>query len=698
MEGSGLLRRVIKTLDLEHNQSFLQPQQGKPLTVWQNVQKMFGYYRLPQPEQTAQFPDSNKDNKLKLNEADSANSLKETERLAPLVSALKKNLTVQPVKDNRTNNKETRLIDISFTHQDPVVTAKITNTIGELYVLQNLEQKIKNNASASDFLQKRVAELQSSIRQGEERLINYAKNNQVVSPDANQNMVAQRYAELNTKLGQAENDRIAAQTAYQAALQNQMRAATDQSKDQRVVALESKLSDLQQRLAQLKTEYTDEWYEVIQTKKQIEGVENQLAAFRKQASNIQISTLQERLNEAIGRERELRNAFNSQREEIIKQNEASINYKIIRQEIDTNKTLLDALLQRSREYEVVLNDTPNNVLVVDRALVPNSPVGPERIKNVILAFLISLAVGCGLAFLIDWLDDSVHNSDEIERELELPLLATIPLAPLSLGKRLFPKSISLARRNKSLRSYPNLAIFEKPQYLEPYLHLRTHLTLSATGNTTKSILVTSSEEGEGKTITALNLATSLAKDDNNILLIDADLRCPRLHIVKGLSNQYGLTTLLTLNHIEEQLLDKIIQKDYSQNINILTAGQNNINPANLLGSERMRNLMVYLSTRYSHIIIDSPPVIYFADSTILSTMTDSVIIVVRDNVSCKRSVLKAKKILKSVGANIVGMVLNGIPRNSSHYKKYKYYESGSDFPRDQKYQTLELNKNPRNDV
>lgn len=690
LEGAGLLRRVIKTLDLEHNPNFLDPQQGKRLTVWQNVRKMFGFYRPPAAEQPSTVSKRTDENKLNLNNETSLDPDKETERLAPLVNRLKGSLLVTPVKDSRTTSKETRLIDVEFTHQDPAIAAKIANAISDVYVLQNLEMKVQTNASASDFLQKRVAELQSSIRQGEERLINYAKNNQIVSLDDKQNTVVQRFGDLNLKLGQAENERIAAQTALQAALQNQMRSATAETKDAQVVGLESKLNELRQKLDQLKQEYTDEWWEVKTTKEQIRTVENQLSTVRKRASDIQIATLQEKLNEAIARERELRNNFDNQRGEVIRQNEASINYKIIQQEIDTNKSLLNALLQKERENAVILNDTPNNVLVIDRALVSNSPVGPERTKNVMLAFLVSLAMGCGLAFLMDWLNDSVHNSDEIENELGLPLLAAIPAAPVSLGQRLLPKRLTFNRRRKSSKNYYDLTVFEKPAFLESYLQLRTHLMLSTAGGPPQSILVTSGEEGEGKTMTALNLATSLARTSDNILLIDADLRCPRINIIKDLSNEHGLTSLLTTKHIDEQLIEKTIQKDTYSNLHILTAGERTVNPANLLCSEEMRMLLVNLSTKYTHIIIDSPPILYFADSTILSTLVDSVIVVVRDNKSSKQSVLKAKKVLQNVGAKIIGMVLNGIPRQWGNYNKYSYYELGAEMPPEKDYQTLKL--------
>jgi succinoglycan biosynthesis transport protein ExoP len=676
LEGEGLLRRVAKNIDLENNPAFFNPQGKNRPTVWQNVKRLFGFYQPPAKDED-RAGSLLKKNQLSVEPGSASDADKDIERLAPYVSVIKNNLSVNPVFDSRMKGGETRLIEVAYTHGDPEIAAKVVNSIGDTYVLLNLENKIKTNTSAGDFLQKRVAELQSLIRQGEERLINYSKSNQIVSLNEGQNTVVQRLADLNQQLGQAENARIAAQTAYQAAQQNKMRDATVQSQDAQVMSLESRLGELRQKLAQLKTEYTDEWYEVRDTKTQIAAIEEQLKTLRKRAADIQTATLEERLNEAIARERELRNSFEKQRAEVLRQNEASINYKIIQQEIETNKVLLNDLLQRLRENDVILNGTPNNVLVADRALPPDSPVGPQRAKDIGLAFIMSLAFGIGLAFVIDWFNDSVQHSEDLESLFGLPVLAKIPAAPMLLSRKLLPPR--LRRRRKIIKNY-NLKAFDKTEFQESYLQLSTQLLLSTAGGHPKTILVTSGEEGEGKTLTALNLAKSLALTGKKVLLIDADLRCPKIHTLVGKNNFQGLTTLLTASNAGDELIDQCVQKTEIENLEILTSGERTVNPANLLTSEEMRRLLVKLSERYSHIIIDSPPVLYFADSLIISTMTDVSIIVVRDNHSSKEAIMQTRKTLHTVGANIIGIVVNGVPLRWSAYYKYRDYEAGEELP------------------
>ena len=264
MEGSGLLRRVAKAVDLEHNDNFAHPNKGQKLNALQNVLKMFGLY---EPAQSEISESDTQPNLLELTPEALTDLDKEAEKLAPFVNKIKKGLTIVPVKDNRTANKETRLIEVGFTHGEPGIATKIANAIADTYVLQNLERKVETNATASEFLQKRVEELQSQIRQSEERLINYSRDNQIISLDPSQNTVVQRLGDLNNKLGAAENDRITAEAAYRAAMQNPMSGTAAASADPRTAGLQAQLTALRQQLTQLKTEYTDEWPEVQRVQK-----------------------------------------------------------------------------------------------------------------------------------------------------------------------------------------------------------------------------------------------------------------------------------------------------------------------------------------------------------------------------------------------------------------------------------------------
>jgi capsular exopolysaccharide synthesis family protein len=668
LEGAGLLRRVVKVMDLEHNPTFFRPAKGEEATVWQNVLRMFNLYQPPNGRGSV-LPDST-DNKLNLKTDSTADLDSQAEALAPYVSYLKGNLEISPVRDNRTANKETRLIKVEFRHYDPDVAAKVANTIADTYVLQNLEHKVETNASASDFLQKRVAELQSKIREGEERLINYAKNNQIVSLDATQNTVVQRLADLNGKLSQAENDRITAEAAYRAAMQNPMRSATAESNDARTEGLQTQLTALRQQLEQLKVEYTDEWPEVKKVRQQIATIENELQSNQKRSSDTQIATLEQTYRAAASREDELRRNFETQRNLVLEQNEAAINYRIIQQEIDTNKGLLDNLLQKSRETEVILNGTPNNVLVLDRAIAPRSPEGPQRTKNVIIGLIASLFAGVGLALVLSWLDDTVRPTDNTEAQLGAPVIGIIP-GNNGIVRRMLPGRRKLLKK-PGKQTY-DLDYFQKPHVAEAFHQLRTSLLLSTPGGAPRTILVTSGQPSEGKTLTSLNVANSLAQLGGKVLLIDADLRCPRIHAIKNLRNTSGLSNLLTSDEMVQETIRKSIESEVETNLDILPAGPRVPNAANLFSSVEMRNLLSEFSGMYSYIVIDSPPVLFFADSVVLATIVDAVILIARADHSSRDTLMHAKKKMQEVRANLIGVVLNDVPISSYQYYSSSYY-------------------------
>jgi capsular exopolysaccharide synthesis family protein len=671
LEGPGLLRRVVKSLDLEHNTAFFRSGREQETNLWQNIRRMFGFNkRSPSQE----LPKPSSENTLNLKVDSTADLDSQAEVLAPYVSFIRGSLIVNPVKDNRTVNRETRLIKVEYTHHDRQLATKIVNAIADVYVLQNLEQKTEANASASDFLQKRVAELQSQIRSGEEQLINYAKSNQILSLDSSQNTVIQRLSDLNNRLSQAENDRISAEAAFRAALQNPMSGTDAQNKDSRTAGLEGQLTGLQQQLEQLKVEFTEEWPEVKKVKRQISAIETELQTSRKRSTDTQIATLEQTFREAASKERVLRSNFETQRNAVLNQNEAAINYRIIQQEIDTNKALLTNLLQRSRETEVILNRTPNNVHVADRALVPDSPAGPQRTKNVLIALIASLIAGLGLAFALNWLDDTIRVSDDFERQLGLPVIGMIPKATgTGLGARLLASKF---RRNNHKRigkySY-ELESFDKPLITEAFHQFRTSLLLSTAGGAPKTVLITSGQPFEGKTVTSLNLAKSLAQLGGKVLLIDADLRCPKLHVVNDVMNTRGLSTLLTAKNVDQELIDQTIQKSVELNLDILPSGPRVPNPANLFGSAEMRALIERFGAIYSYVIIDSPPLLYFADSVILASSVDSVILIARANFSSRYVVSRARKKMQDVRANVVGLVVNDLPVNSFGYYNNTYY-------------------------
>src|SRR5678815_613947 len=517
----GLMRRVVRTLDLEHNPDFFKGAQRQ--STWQTFLRMVGLGSKPQeiPRPPDQLPLT-----TSVAQATAREDLNEAKRLAPYVNTILAGLKVEPVKETRGYYKETRLIDIKFTHTDPSVAEKVVNAIAEVYVFTNLEKRTEANSTTGDFLQKRIAELQQQIRTSEERLVNYAKNNQIISLDPNQNTVVERLAGLNQQLLQAENERKTAEAAYNAAKSPDAANALVDEATKQNADLEGKLIELRQKRAQLLVDATEEAPEVKEVDQQIGELDKQLKDLRSRKSATLMTNLNTRYQQALEREQSLRRAFEQQRAQTLSQNEAAINYRIIQQEIETNKSLLNGLLQGAKENDVVLAGKPNNISIVDYALAPDSPVGPNRTRTVIAAFFLSIGLGLGLALFFEYLDDTVHSTEEVERVLHLPALAVIPSVGAATRRKVIPGMTGLQKQNGNGNGHSELLINVdgRSPLAEAYRHLRTSVLLSTAGRAPKSLLVTSSLPGEGKTTTAVNTAISLAQTGASVVIIDADMR------------------------------------------------------------------------------------------------------------------------------------------------------------------------------
>jgi capsular exopolysaccharide synthesis family protein len=670
LTSSGLLRRVVKTLDLEHNQEFLHPQAAQNRSTLQSLLSMIGLNKR-QVNTDKNNPTDLVPRTAAIAPAGGEDELAEAARLEGLVGSLQKGLTVEPVKETRTTIKETRLIDVSFQHADAQIAARIANAVADIYVRSNLEKKSGNGVLTSDFLQQRIVELQSEIRTGEEHLMSYAKDHRIISLDPNQNTVVERLTGLNRQLLEAENDRKLAEAAYRASLAPGAAEALAEKDARQTVEAESKLADLRQRRAQMMVQDTEKMPEVQEIDRQMAVLEQQINGTRRRAIDVLTTNLETQYRQAQARENSLRSAFEQQRAETITQNEAAINYRIIQQEIQTNKSLLEALLQRAKENDVTMAGLANNVHVIDYSSRPKNPVSPQRWQNVGLAFIFALGLGIALALFLDFVDDSLQTSDEVERVLRLPALANIPTFKRTRRRVALQSTTALElSKDRQNGSHPELLIDADPHssLAESFRHLRTTVLLSTPGRAPKTLLVTSSVQNEGKTSSAVNTALILAQTGVRVLVIDADMRNPRLHQLFGLENNSGLSNILSRDFSGCEVLDYVQKHD--TNVFVLTSGPLPANPSELLGSEQMLGLLAKLSASFDHIVIDSPPVSYFTDSVLLSLVVDGVLLVVHSGKSSRQVVRRAKRSLQDVGAKIFGVVLNHTKTVSPTYYHY----------------------------
>jgi polysaccharide biosynthesis transport protein len=659
LKNPALARQVILTLDLQHNPAFFDSQSQQSL--YQTLRRIFSREKppaatVPLPTVGVVGPATPDDVQL---------SEEERARLEPYEDTLAASLKVDPVPG-------TNLVNLRYTHTDPGLAQRIANTMGDVFVYNNLMRETIGSKNATVLLAREIADLQMKIKRSSEELYNYAKEKnlpQVIDPKAD--LEAARLATLSGQLLDAEDKRKNLKALYEAAIHaTDVQAVPEVQENKRTQELRGRLDVLKQKRDELLVSYTEEWPEVKRITQQITQLEEVLNTAPKEV----LSAMKTRLDAAEAREGMLREAYNRQRGVTSQQYQDMIALGAIRQELETNKQILNTLLQRQRELQITSSDKPNNVSVATQARVPGSPIGPQRTRNIFLALMLSLAAGVGLAFLLDYLDDTLKSVNDIDRYIHLPALAVIP-ALLRNEPRLRLKMIGAgSQSDDSDRDSTALALINdsRSPIAEAYRHLRTSLLLSSAGQPPKTILMTSSQPSEGKTTTAVNTAIMLAHTGAEVLVVDCDLRRPRLHSHFNVPNTRGITNYLS----GETDLDSLLQAYGSlPNLKIMTSGPVPPNPAELLGSNEMRKLLGELGERFTHVIIDSPPCISFTDASILSTMVDGVVLVVHGGRSSRAVVRRAKQQLLDVGANIFGVVLNNVKLEAQEFYYAGYYAS-----------------------
>ncbi len=652
-----LSRQVVLTLDLQNNPAFFDSQ--SQTSIYTSLRRIFSREKpasTPVVTSRVEVIDQDTVQEQQL-------SPEELARLEPYEDTLAANVRVDP-------RPGTNLVDLHYIHTDPVLAQKIVNTIGEVFVLNNLVRQTKGSQNAYELLSREIADLQLKIRRSSEEQLNYARSHnlpQVVDPKAD--LEGQRLSILSTQLLDAESKRKDLQSLYEAAARaDDTNSIPEVKDDKRTQELRLRLDTLKQRRDELLATYTEEWPEVKKVNQQIKQLEEVLTVSPREV----VSAMKIRYETALAREKMLRDTYMQQRGITSQQNQDMIALGAIRQELETNKQILNTLLQRQRELQITSNDRPNNVSVATIARVPGAPIGPQRTRNIVLALMLSLAAGIGLAFLLDYLDDTLKTVNDIDRYIHLPALAVIPA--LRNESRLRLKLGGGAPADNYDKENTALALINDSRSVvaEAYRHLRTSLLLSSAGQPPKTILVTSGQPSEGKTTTTVNTAIMLAHTGVEVLIVDCDLRRPRLHSHFSIPNTRGITNYLS----GETDLDSLLQTyEHLPNLKILTAGPVPPNPAELLGSNEMRKLLSELGERFTHVIIDSPPAISFTDASILSTMVDGVMLVVQGGRSSRAVVRRAKQQLTDVSANIFGVVLNNVKLESQEFYYAGYYSS-----------------------
>ena len=574
-----------------------------------------------------------------------------------LAGALQSRLTVSPVDGSF-------LFNVWFESFDPETAAQVVNAIAHEYIQQNNQRRFDSTTSAKKFLEKEIERVQARLETSEKELNDFARKHNLVDLEDRDNIVSTRLQTLNGQLAEVRGQRITAESRYRRAAQVDVTSALpDFLQNELISTLKSRYAELQTEYQRMAQTYKPAYPDMQQLQAEIQGVKANLD----EAINRRVQSLQAEYEELASREQALQAAVEEQKDQLLALEDRAVQYNILKREVETNKELYTGLLERMKEVGVAAGLERTNISIIDEAGVPGAPYKPDITKNVSMAGAIGLMGGVGLAFLLAFLDNTVRTREDLERLVNSPCLGMVPKI-----KRLPESKLQAARQL-------DLSAAEKPDssVSEAYRSIRTSLMFSRPDGPPKTILVTSAGPGEGKTTACVNLATVLAQNGSRVLLVDGDLRKPRLHKTFGVPGSPGLTEQTVENRVQQ------MHETGIEGVRLLPAGTVPPNPAELIGSAALHRFLKAAQTPYDHIIIDSPPVMGLADALIGSTIVDATLMVIGAGQISKQALREAYNRLFSVRAPVIGCVLNGVDMESSEYAYYtRYYYNYADTEQD----------------
>lgn len=543
----------------------------------------------------------------------------------------------------------TRLIRVTFAGSDAAFAARMANAHVDGFVRQGLRQRTATNQSGLDFLRERLGELKERLRSSEAALNEFRwQKGILVTEEKKENVVVEQLDDLNKQLTKAEADRLAAEANLRTVDEQGVEALPELEKNTTFHELQVQLAMADGEHARMAAQFKPSYGGVAELKRKADAIRAHLDG--------EISRVGEAVRSAYraahDKEAQLRTRFEEQKTQALQQKDAGIEYAILAREAETNRALYDSVLQRMKEMTVAVETRASNVSVADRAVPPSSPANAGRAKSVGFATLLAALAGIVLAYVRDALDDSVKTTEDVERHGGLPVLGVVPEMN-AVANGVLPRVLG-GRRGAAA---PAIVVTgdPRPAVTDAYRQVRTSLLLSQPGGPPRTLLVTSGLDGEGKTLTAANLAAAFAQIARSVLLVDADLRRPSCHRLLGTPSTPGLAELLT----GQCTVDDVLAPVEGRTLTVLPAGTVPPNPTELLASAEMRLLLVEAADRFDYVVIDSPAAFGVADPLVLSTLVDGVVVVARQGRTRRRFLKKLHARLARAHAPLVGIVLNG---------------------------------------
>ncbi|MGD8374563.1 MAG: polysaccharide biosynthesis tyrosine autokinase [Acidobacteriota bacterium] len=553
------------------------------------------------------------------------------------VEAFARRIVVNPVS-------ETGIVKLRVRAGDPESAALWANTLAETYKERNLAKAAEKTDEAVNRLRQRLLPLRNQLLEEEQRRMEFAEDAELYVGDDPQKSFQERLKLLDADLTQAQVDRLAMEGIYQK-LQEIQREGGDYlvvpriATDPTILGLQEDAIRLETELRRLLVTYKPGHFKVKEKESELDRVQQRMDLEIQRVSG----AIETEYNLLRGREQELKDAIDDTRQQSMALGRKASEYEVFKTDSSEARKVYDLISNRIKEVELNANLLRNNVTIVDQAVVPREPVSPKRRLNVLLSAVLGLALGLGLVFFLDYLDNTVKTSEDVEQYLGLSILAIVP------------------RRSEAA----------EPMLRESFSSLRTNINFSSLNRSRKLLLITSAGPQEGKTSTVTTLARSQAASGDRVVVVDCDLRRPNVHNLLRLKRNFGLTNYLA-DASEDGSWRKYLKQTDSPNLQVLTCGPIPPNPPELFGTERFRRLLEELREEYDWVLIDAPPVASLTDAVILASLVDMVAFVIRHRHNDRELIRRAVESLRAVNGQIVGAILNDVNLDRTHYRDYYY--------------------------
>jgi|WetSurMetagenome_2_1015567.scaffolds.fasta_scaffold26249_2 polysaccharide biosynthesis transport protein len=616
--------------------------------------------------------------------ANSKNKTKE-QILNIMAEAFVGNLTVEPLRN-------TNLVDISYQSPDKPLTTKVLDTIPTEYLYFLIDRRNESYSLVRGWLDNQLNKMADKVQQTQKKLYKFGQKTDIYEIDesapssyspstagTNQsgNVIFQKFYDLSALLTKAESDKMAKKAQYQ--------QIKEQGPDSPLIINNPLIAALRQELVEQQAKVSAMGKVLLHGHPDMQAEQAKLGELKSRL-NAEVRRLRDSAKadyEAAERtEKLLRTSLVDQKKQLVDLQENLSDYQILKRDARTNEQLYQALLSRVKEVNISSTMVAANVSVVDPPSLPIRAYKPKKLVNLFLASFLGLFLGVALAIIVESLDDTIKSSEDLEKYCRLPLLGTLPslnsYRNLTHAKKSFWKRWSFLpwSKRQNREDIPeagdlDLVVYKHPQdpITEALRHMETSIMLSVSGRPPAVIMVTSANPSEGKTMVASNLAQSLAMRGRPTVIIDCDLRKPRVHKIFGLDALPGLTNYLSGNAAKEEIL----RETAIPNLLVIPAGPQSPSPSNLLNSEIYKELLSQLRQHFAHIIIDTPPILGFSDARIVSVLVDGTFLVTRHNSTHKAAARLATQLLNQVNAPIMGGVLNDVETSSMKYGGYQYY-------------------------